>query len=98
MAAQPLLNSGTMVAMLKLLPEPSQGLPRVEANEEEDSGVGKHEKFELERREIIIGVLLEFPSRFLKKWEKGKWWTRTATMGGREIALRSAAQLERSSS
>ena len=68
MAAQPLLNSGTVVAVLKLLPEPSQGLPRVEANEEEDAGVGKHEKFELKRREIN-GVLLEFPSRFLKKFK-----------------------------
>ena len=75
MAAQPLLNSGTVVAMLKLLPEPSQGLPRVEANEEEDSGVGKHEKFELERREII-GVLLEFP-RDSSNGSKGKWWTRS---------------------
>ena len=54
--------------MLKLLPEPSQGLPRVKANEEEDGGVGKHEKFELERREIIA-VLLEFPSRFLKRFK-----------------------------
>ena len=64
------MNSGTVVAVLKLLPEPSQGLPRVEANEEEDAGVGKHEKFELERREIIApAVLLEFPSRFLKKFK-----------------------------
>ena len=55
--------------MLKLLPEPSQGLPRVEANEEEDAGVGKHQKLELERRKIIIGMLLEFPSRFLKRFK-----------------------------
>ena len=39
--------------MLKLIPEPSQELPREEAEEEDAGGVGRKEKFELERREVI---------------------------------------------
>ena len=53
LAAQPFLNSETVVAVLKLIPEPSQELPREEA-EEEDAGVGRKEKFELERREPYL--------------------------------------------
>ena len=55
-----------LCSRLKPPPEPSQGLPGVEANEDEneDAGVGKQGKFVLEMKGII-GELLEFPSGFL---------------------------------
>ena len=61
LAAQPLLNSETVVAVLKLIPEPSQGLPRVE---EEEEDVGRKE----ERREIIE-EFLEFSRRFPRQFK-----------------------------
>ena len=63
LAAQPLLNSETVVAVLKLIPEPSQGLPRVEEEEEEED-VGRKE----ERREIIE-EFLEFSRRFPRQFK-----------------------------
>jgi len=68
LAAQPLLNSETVVAVLKLIPEPSQGLPRGKA-EEEDAGMGRKDKFELERREVIE-EFLEFSRRFPKQFKE----------------------------
>lgn len=65
LAAQPLLNSETVVSVLKLIPEPSQGLPRVEEAEEEDADVGRKE---LERREIIE-EFLEFSRRFPRQFK-----------------------------
>ena len=68
LAAQPLLNSETVVAVLKLIPEPSQGLPRGKA-EEEDAAMGRKDKFELERREVIE-EFLEFSRRFPKQFKE----------------------------
>ena len=61
LAAQPLLNSETVVAVLKLIPGPGQGLPRVEEDEEV-------ERKELERREIIE-EFLEFSRRFPRQFK-----------------------------
>ena len=68
LATQPLLNSETVVAVLKLIPEPSQGLPREEAKEE-DASMGSKDKFELERREVIE-EFLEFSRRFPKQFKE----------------------------
>ena len=54
--------------MLKLIPEPSQGLPRGKA-EEEDAAMGRKDKFELERREVIE-EFLEFSRRFPKQFKE----------------------------
>ena len=54
LAAQPLLDSETIVSVLKLIPEPSQGSPRGK-EAEEDADVGRKENFELERRALAKG-------------------------------------------
>jgi len=65
LAAQPLLDSETVVSVLKLIPVPSHGLPRVEEAEEEEADVGRKE---LERREIIE-EFLEFSRRFPRQFK-----------------------------
>ena len=68
LAAQPLLDSETIVSVLKLIPEPSQGLPGGE-EAEEDADVGRKENFVLERREIIE-EFLEFSRRFPRQFKE----------------------------
>jgi len=68
LAAQPLLDSETIVSVLKLIPEPSQGSPRGK-EAEEDADVGRKENFELERREIIE-EFLEFSRRFPRQFKE----------------------------
>ena len=65
LAAQPLLDSETVVSVLKLIPVPSQGLPKVEEAEEEEADVRRKE---LERREIIE-EFLEFSRRFPRQFK-----------------------------
>lgn len=61
LAAQPSLNPETVVAVLKLIPEPSLGLPQ--PGDEED--VGRKE----ERREIVE-EFLEFSRRFPRQFKE----------------------------
>ena len=65
LAAQPFLDSETVVSVLKLIPVPSQGLPKVEEAEEEEADVRRKE---LERREIIE-EFLEFSRRFPRQFK-----------------------------
>ena len=66
LAARPLLDPETVVAVLKMIPEPCRGLPGGEVGEEA-AGVEGKEK-ELERREIIE-EFLEFSRRFPRQFK-----------------------------
>ena len=61
--AQPLLNPETVVAVIKLIPEPSPGLMRG------DKEVVRKENFELEKRREIIEEFLEFSRRFPRQFK-----------------------------
>ena len=66
LAARPLLDPETVVAVLKMIPEPCRGLPGGEVGEEAPGVEGKGK--ELERREIIE-EFLEFSRRFPKQFK-----------------------------